>query len=111
MSGELRTRNSSRHSSLAADIGAWAVAGQYSHRPRGSAMNDAAKKTVLRHFPYGLYALTVAHGGEGHRMTANWVLHASVDPATVVVAVAKKYQEGRVINPLPPLPGAQRRPG
>src|SRR5690348_17018704 len=37
------------------------------------AMDDAAKKTVLRHFPYGLYALTVRHDGEEHGMTANWV--------------------------------------
>ncbi len=50
-------------------------------------MNDAAKKTVLRHFPYGLYALTVAHGGEEHGMTANWVSQASFDPPMVVVAV------------------------
>jgi hypothetical protein len=26
----------------------------------------AAKKTVLRHFPYGLGVVTVAHGGEEH---------------------------------------------
>src|SRR5438034_679214 len=33
------------------------------HHPRTS-MDEAAKKTVLRSFPYGLYAVTVAHGGE-----------------------------------------------
>jgi flavin reductase (DIM6/NTAB) family NADH-FMN oxidoreductase RutF len=50
-------------------------------------MDEAAKKTVLRHFPYGLYAVTVAHGGEEHGMTANWVSQAAFDPPMVVVAV------------------------
>ena len=50
-------------------------------------MDAAAKKTVLRHFPYGLYAVTVSHGGEEHGMTANWLTQASFEPAMVVVAV------------------------
>src|SRR5712691_1383054 len=50
-------------------------------------MNEAAKKTVLRRFPYGLYAVTVAHGGEEHGMTANWVSQAAFEPPMVVVAV------------------------
>jgi flavin reductase (DIM6/NTAB) family NADH-FMN oxidoreductase RutF len=50
-------------------------------------MDEAAKKTVLRQFPYGLYAVTVAHEGEEHGMTANWVTQASFDPPMVVVAV------------------------
>src|SRR2546426_5161486 len=49
-------------------------------------MNDPAK-TVLRQFPYGLYALTVKHEGEEHGMTANWVSQTSFDPPMVVVAV------------------------
>ncbi|OLC07444.1 MAG: hypothetical protein AUH34_01310 [Gemmatimonadetes bacterium 13_1_40CM_70_12] len=40
-------------------------------------MDEAAKKAVLRLFPYGLYAVTVKHGGEEHGMTANWVTQAS----------------------------------
>src|SRR5437899_5129947 len=51
------------------------------------AMDDAAKKTVLRHFPYGLYALTVRHDGEEHGMTANWVAEAAFEPPMVAVAV------------------------
>lgn len=43
-------------------------------------MDQAAKKTVLRHFPYGLYALTVAHEGEEHGMTANWLTQAAFEP-------------------------------
>ena len=50
-------------------------------------MNDAAKKPVLRRFPYGLYALTVKHGGEEHGMTANWVTQTSFEPPMVAVAV------------------------
>ena len=50
-------------------------------------MDEAAKKAVLRLFPYGLYAVTVKHGGEEHCMTANWVTQASFDPPMVVVAV------------------------
>jgi flavin reductase (DIM6/NTAB) family NADH-FMN oxidoreductase RutF len=50
-------------------------------------MDQAAKKTVLRHFPYGLYVITVAHGGEEHGMTANWLTQAAFDPPMVVVAV------------------------
>lgn len=59
-------------------------------------MDEAAKKTILRHFPYGLYVVTVAAGGTGgaggaggedHGMTANWVMQAGFDPPMVVVAL------------------------
>jgi flavin reductase (DIM6/NTAB) family NADH-FMN oxidoreductase RutF len=50
-------------------------------------MDDAAKKTILRHFPYGLYVVTVASGGEEHGMTANWVMQAAFEPPMVVVAL------------------------
>jgi len=50
-------------------------------------MDQSAKKTVLRHFPYGLYAVTVAHGGEDHGMTANWLTQAAFEPPMVVVAI------------------------
>ena len=50
-------------------------------------MNDAAKETVLRHVPYGLYAVTVKDGAEAHGMTANWVTQASFEPPMVAVAV------------------------
>ena len=50
-------------------------------------MDNAATKTILGHFPYGLYAVTVAHGGEEHGMTANWVTQASFEPPMVAVAV------------------------
>lgn len=50
-------------------------------------MNEEAKQTVLRHFPYGLYVVTVAHGGEEHGMTANWITQAAFEPPMVVVAI------------------------
>jgi flavin reductase (DIM6/NTAB) family NADH-FMN oxidoreductase RutF len=50
-------------------------------------MNDAAKQTVLQHFPYGVYAVTVTHGGEEHGMTANWVTQASFEPPMVAMAI------------------------
>lgn len=50
-------------------------------------MDADAKKTVLRHFPYGLYVLTVAHNGEEHAMTANWVTQTAFEPPMIAVAV------------------------
>ena len=50
-------------------------------------MDPSAKKTVLRHFPYGLYVVTVAHGGEEHGMTANWITQTAFEPPMVAVAV------------------------
>jgi flavin reductase (DIM6/NTAB) family NADH-FMN oxidoreductase RutF len=50
-------------------------------------MDAAAKKTVLRLFPYGLYAVTVAHGDERNGFTANWLTQASFEPPMVMVAV------------------------
>lgn len=50
-------------------------------------MDQAAKKAILRHFPYGLYVVTVASGGEDHGMTANWLTQTAFDPPMVVVAV------------------------
>ncbi|HET8628739.1 MAG TPA: flavin reductase family protein [Thermomicrobiales bacterium] len=50
-------------------------------------MDAAAKKAVLRLFPYGLYAVTVAHGDERNGFTANWLAQASFEPPMVMVAV------------------------
>ncbi len=50
-------------------------------------MNENAKKTVLRHFPYGLFAVTVMSEGEDHAMTANWVMQAAFAPPMLVVAL------------------------
>jgi flavin reductase (DIM6/NTAB) family NADH-FMN oxidoreductase RutF len=50
-------------------------------------VNESAKQTVLRHFPYGLYAVTVMSEGEDHGMTANWVMQAAFTPPMVAVAI------------------------
>ena len=36
-------------------------------------MEEATKKTVLRMFTYGLYAITARQGDEVSAMTANWI--------------------------------------
>jgi len=50
-------------------------------------MNDAAKQTVFGAFSYGLYAVTVSHGGEEQGMTATWLSQASFAPPMLAVAV------------------------
>lgn len=50
-------------------------------------MDTNAKQTVLNHFPYGLYVVTVAGDGTEHGMTANWVTQAAFEPPMVVVAI------------------------
>lgn len=50
-------------------------------------MDAAAKKTVLRLFPYGLYAITAAHGDDRNAFTANWLTQAAFEPPAVMVAV------------------------
>jgi flavin reductase (DIM6/NTAB) family NADH-FMN oxidoreductase RutF len=50
-------------------------------------MDEAAKKTVLRMFSYGLYAIGVRSGDEVNAFTANWICQASFDPPMVMLAV------------------------
>lgn len=50
-------------------------------------MDPAAKKTVLRHLSYGMYAITAAHDGERGVFTANWLSQVSFDPPLVIVSV------------------------
>jgi flavin reductase (DIM6/NTAB) family NADH-FMN oxidoreductase RutF len=50
-------------------------------------MDPAAKKTVLRHVTYGLYAVTAAHDGDRGVFTANWLSQVSFEPPLVIVSV------------------------
>ena len=50
-------------------------------------MDPQAKKTVLRHFTYGLYAVTAEHAGERGVFTANWLSQASFEPPLVMLSV------------------------
>ena len=52
-------------------------------------MDVEAKRTVLRMFTYGLYALTVPAGDEGHGITVNWCAQTSFDPPMIAVSVEK----------------------
>ncbi len=52
-------------------------------------MDSGAKKTVLRQFTYGLYAVTAAHDGERGVFTANWLSQVSFEPPLVVLSVER----------------------
>lgn len=46
-----------------------------------------AKKALLRHFTYGLYAVTAADRSERGVFTANWVTQVSFEPPLVMLSV------------------------
>jgi flavin reductase (DIM6/NTAB) family NADH-FMN oxidoreductase RutF len=50
-------------------------------------MDLGAKKTVLRLFTYGLYAVTANHEGERGVFTANWLSQVSFEPPLVAISV------------------------
>ena len=50
-------------------------------------MDEAAKKTVLRMFSYGLYVVTLNAGGALHGFTANWLTQAAFEPPSLIMAV------------------------
>ena len=50
-------------------------------------MDAAAKKTMLRRFPFGMYAVTVADGEDRNAFTANWLTQAAFEPPAIMVAV------------------------
>jgi flavin reductase (DIM6/NTAB) family NADH-FMN oxidoreductase RutF len=50
-------------------------------------MDEAAKKTVLRMFTYGLYAIGVRRDDEVNAFTANWIGQSSFEPPMVMLAV------------------------
>ena len=50
-------------------------------------MDEAARKTVLRMIPYGLYALGARNRGDLTLATVNWVTQTSFAPPLVVMGV------------------------
>jgi flavin reductase (DIM6/NTAB) family NADH-FMN oxidoreductase RutF len=50
-------------------------------------MDAAVKKKILRHFTYGLYAITVAEGEDYNAFTANWLSQASFEPPMLMLSV------------------------
>jgi flavin reductase (DIM6/NTAB) family NADH-FMN oxidoreductase RutF len=61
-------------------------------------MDTSAKKTVLRSFSYGLYAVTARHGAETSAMTVNWITQSSFDPPMVALAVEADSHSRKVIE-------------
>jgi len=61
-------------------------------------MDTATKKTVLRMFTYGLYAVTARHGDEASAMTANWITQASFEPPLIALAVEADSHTRKVIE-------------
>jgi len=58
-------------------------------------MDNLARKKLLRRIPYGLYALTSAHGDEVNVFTATWVSQCSFEPPLLMVAVRRdSYSHG-----------------
>jgi len=49
----------------------------------------AAKKTILRTIPYGLYILGVSHDGEDSAAAINWVTQTAFEPPLIVMGVKK----------------------
>ena len=50
-------------------------------------MDEAAKKTVLRKFTYGLHAISVRHGDRANAFTANWITQVSFEPPMLALSV------------------------
>jgi flavin reductase (DIM6/NTAB) family NADH-FMN oxidoreductase RutF len=61
-------------------------------------MDTALKKTVLRMFTYGLYAVTSRHGETLSAMTANWITQAAFDPPLLALAVQNESHSRQVIQ-------------
>lgn len=52
-------------------------------------LDPQAKKTILRHVSYGLYAVTAAHDGDRGVFTANWLTQVSFEPPLLAVSVER----------------------
>ena len=50
-------------------------------------MDEAAKKSILRLFTYGLYAITCGDGDARNAFTANWLTQVSFEPPLVALSV------------------------
>ena len=50
-------------------------------------LNEAAKKTMLRKIPHGLYVCGVKDGEDVNGFTASWVMQSSFEPPMVVTCI------------------------
>ena len=62
------------------------------------ALDLAAKKTLLRKIPHGLFVVGVAEGNEVNGFTASWVTQGSFEPPLVVVAVRADSTSNSIIQ-------------
>jgi flavin reductase (DIM6/NTAB) family NADH-FMN oxidoreductase RutF len=58
----------------------------------------AAKKTLLRKFPHGVFICGVAENGEVNGFTASWVTQGSFEPPLVVMAVRSDSTSNGIIQ-------------
>ncbi len=61
-------------------------------------MDAAVKKTTLRLFTYGLYAVTAKHADQVSMMTANWLGQVSFEPPLLALAVEADSHSHQVIE-------------
>lgn len=61
-------------------------------------MDEAAKKSILRKFTYGLYAITVRDGERRNTFTANWVTQVSFEPPMLALAVENDSESIHLIE-------------
>ena len=50
-------------------------------------MDEAAKKSILRKIPYGLYVIGVSDNGSHHAFTGSWFSQCSMNPPRVMLGV------------------------
>jgi len=61
-------------------------------------LDPAARKTVLRLFTYGLYAVGVAAGEDRNMFTANWLTQVSFEPPLLALSVENDSHSISLIN-------------
>jgi flavin reductase (DIM6/NTAB) family NADH-FMN oxidoreductase RutF len=59
-------------------------------------MDEQAKRTLLRQFTYGLFALAAGTPDQPSAMTVNWITQASFEPPMVAVAMEADSRTLRV---------------
>ena len=85
----MRSSGSLGHSEGPAPGGDVAAQGETMTQEERTALDQAAKKIVLRQVTYGLYAVTAAHGEERGVFTANWLTQVSFEPPLVALSVER----------------------
>ena len=61
-------------------------------------LDPNAKRTVLRLFTYGLYAIGVSDGTNANMFTANWLTQVSFDPPLLALSVENRCRSHDIIE-------------